>query len=128
MPLDTSQKIAHLQAMVNKAMTGRTKTVVFVYNSVGVFSYVAQQVIFRPQEVIEPEIPDLTGAAPKARYDMLMIVPITVSMTGVVMVADTTTATSAAVASALKYEIVEAIPQGILPQGTHLTVQLRRYM
>ena len=125
MPLDAN-KIAHVQAAVQRTWQGRQKTVVFVYNSGGVYSYVAQQVIFRPQDVIDPTIPGLSGGAPSVPADMLMIAAITISFVGVVYIADTTTATSAAVAAAKKYEVIEAVPTGIVPGGSHYEVRLRR--
>ena len=125
MPLDAN-KIAHIRAMVPKTWTGRTKTVVFVYNSGGAYSYVAQTVIFRPQDVIDPQIPDLAGGAPVPKADMTMIAALSISFVGVVMVADTAIATQSAVAAAPKYEIIEAVPTGIIPGGTHYSVALRR--
>ena len=128
MPLDAN-KIAHIQSVVPKTYTGRQKTVVFVYQNPGGsgYTYTPVSVIFRPQDVIEPEIPSLAGTAPKPQHDMLMIAPITTNFVGVVMVADTTTATSGAVAAAQKYEIIEVKPQGIVPGGTHVVAQLRRF-
>lgn len=126
MPLDNANKIAHLQAVVARTYAGRTKTVVFVYNSDGMFSYVAQTVIFRPQDVIDPQIPALSGGVPGVPADALMIAPLSVNFTGVVYIADTTTATSGAVAAAHKYEIIEAVPTGLVPGGTHYRVALRR--
>lgn len=125
MPLD-SRKTAHIQNVVPKTWAGRTKTVVFVYNSAGSYSYVAQTVIFRPQEVIDPQIPALGGGPPGVPADMVMIAALSISFTGVVFVADTGTATSAAVAAAQKYEIIQAVPTGIVPGGTHYRVDLRR--
>ena len=58
---------------------------------------------------------------------MLLVAPITTNFTGVVMIADTATATAAGVAAALKYEIIEAKPAGIVPGGTHYIVKLRRF-
>lgn len=126
MPLDSPQKIAHVQAVVQRSWQGRQKTVVFVYNNAGTYSYVAQQVIFRPQDVIDPEIPAVNAGAPIPIADMIMIAPISMSFVGVVMVADTTTATSGAVAAAQKYEVIEAVPTGIVPEGSHYRVALRR--
>jgi hypothetical protein len=125
MPLD-SRKTSHIQAVVQQTWTGRTKTVVFVYDNAGSYTYVAQSVIFRPQSVIDPTVPNLSGSAPGAPADMIMICPLSISLVGVVYVADTTTATSSAVAAAHKYEIIQAVPTGILPGGTHYTVALRR--
>jgi flavoprotein len=128
MPLDTN-KIAHILAVVLKTFTGRQKTVVFVYQNAGGggYTYTAVAVIFRPQEVIEPEIPNIAGSAPKQQFDMLMVAPIGTNFTGVVMVADTVTATAGAVAAAQKYEIIEAVPVGIVPSGTHIIAKLRRF-
>jgi hypothetical protein len=125
MPLD-ARKIAHLQAVVPQTWTGRQKTVVFVYNTAGTYSYVPQTVIFRPQDVIDPQVPNLAGAPPGIPADMLMIAALSISFAGVVFIADTATATSGAVASAQKYEIIEAVPTGIIPGGTHTRVALRR--
>ena len=126
MPLDNQNKINHILAMVRKAWTGRQQTVVFVSQSAGVWSYTAQNVIFRRQQVIDPEIPDASGKAPKMKADALMIVDISISMVGVVYVAYTATATSGAVQTSEKYQVIEVTPAGIIPGGTHYTVDLRR--
>jgi hypothetical protein len=126
MPLDNANKIAHVSTVVQRSWQGRQKTVVFVYDSGGTYSYVAQSVIFRPQDIVDPQIPAMNGGVPTVPADMVMIVPISVSMTGMVYVADTSTATSGAVAAAKKYEVIEAVPTGIIPGGTHYTVALRR--
>ncbi len=125
MPLDP-RKAAHIQQIVNKTFAGRTKTVVFVYQAAGVYSYVAISVIFRPESIIDPQIPDSAGIPPRLYFDMLCIAPLGTNFTGVAFIADTTTATAAAVASAKKYEIIEAVPQGIVPTGTHIEAKLRR--
>jgi hypothetical protein len=127
MPLDSQNKINHIQAAVLRTFTGRQKTVVFVYQSSGTYSYVAVQAIFRPQTLIDPQIPDQAGGQPRQLFDMLMVVPINTNFTGVVYVADTPTATSGAVASANKYEVIEALPVGIVPGGTHIVAKLRRF-
>ena len=125
MPLD-SNKTAHIQAVTLKTFQARQKTVVFVYQSGGVYSYTAQQVILRPQNIIDPEIPNLAGRQPQQQMDMVLIAPITTNFVGVVYVADTTTASASGVAAAPKYEIIEALPVGIVPGGTHYIARLRR--
>lgn len=125
MPID-SRKAAHLQALVNKSFIGRQKTVVFCYQAAGVYSYTAISVIFRPQNIIDPQIPDQAGAPPRLYFDMLCIAPLGTNFTGVVFIADTTTATAAAVQAAAKYEVISVLPQGILPGGTHVQAKLRR--
>jgi len=126
MPLD-SLKISHIQAVIARTYTSRTKSVVFVYQSGSSFSYTATTVIFRAQKVLDPEIPDITGSQPRQEYDTVMVVPIAVTMTGLVMVADTTTATSGSVASAEKFEPVDVLKTGIIPSGSKYVVKLRRY-
>jgi hypothetical protein len=126
MPLDAN-KIAHIQAVIPKTFAGRQKTVVFVYQTGGSYTYTAVQVIFRPQMIIEPEIPDALGASPKLVFDMLMVAPITTSFSGVVLIADTPTASVGAVAAAQKYAVIEALPSGIVPGGTHIVAKLRRF-
>jgi flavoprotein len=128
MPLDAN-KIAHIQAVVPKTYAGRQKTVVFVYQNSGGsgYTYTAVSVIFRSQGGIEPEIPNLAGAPPRQQYDMLMVAPITTNFTGVVMVADTSTATASSVAAAPKYEVIGVVASGIVPGGTHYDVKLRRF-
>ncbi len=126
MPLDNQRKINHLQTMVQKAWTGRQKTVVLVILSGGVYSYSAVTVIFRYQDIVDPTIPNLSGAPPTTPSDVVMIAPLTTSFVGVVYVADTATVTAAAVQAANKYEIIEAVPVGIIPGGTHYAVSLRR--
>ncbi len=127
MPLDSTLKQNHVYTMVKKTWQGRQRTVVFVSNSGGTWSYTAQQVIFRKQEVIDPELPDISGGSPKLKADAVMIVDIAISMTGVVYIADTSTATSGAVAAADKYSIIESTPRGIIPTYTHWEVDLRRF-
>lgn len=126
MPIDNPRKAAHIQALINRSFAGRTKTVTFVYASAGVYSYVAISVIFRPESIIDPQIPDTNGIAPRLYFDMLMIAPLGTNFTGVAFIADTTTATAAACATAKKYEVIEAVPQGIIPAGTHIEAKLRR--
>src|SRR5436305_2671718 len=105
MPLDAN-KIAHIQAVTQKTFTGRQKTVVFVYQTGGSYTYTAVQVIFRPQMIIDPEIPDASGVSPQPASDLLMVAPITTSFSGVVLIADTSTASASAVAAAQKYAVV----------------------
>lgn len=126
MPLD-SNKIAHIQSVILKSFAGRQKTVVFVYQIAGVYTYATAQVIFRPQTITDPEIPDSSGSAPRPAFDLLMIAPINTSFSGVVFVADTTTANASAIAAAPKYAVVEALPIGIIPGGTHIAAKMRRF-
>jgi len=125
MPLD-ARKTQHILNVVPKTFAGRQRTVVFVTLASGVYSYAAVQVIMRPEEVIDPQIYDASGQAPQRNADMLMIAPLGTSFTGVVYIADTPTATSSAVAAAPKYEIIEALPVGIVPGGSHIRALLRR--
>ncbi|GAC1363808.1 MAG: hypothetical protein NVS2B12_31580 [Ktedonobacteraceae bacterium] len=126
MPLD-SNKIAHIQAVILKSFAGRQRTVVFVYQIAGVYTYTAIQVIFRPQAIIEPEIPDQSGASPRQAFDLLMIAPSGTNFSGVVFVADTTVVSASALAAAPKYAIIEALPVGIVAGGTHIAAKLRRF-
>jgi hypothetical protein len=129
MPLDSSLKIAHIQSLYSssKIYAGRQQTVVFVSLVSGVWTYTVQSVIFRRQDVFDPEQPDTSGAAPKLKADALMVVPISVDMTGVVYVAYTDTATAEAVAASERYEIIECTPTGIVPGGTRYICNLRRF-
>jgi len=126
MPLDTQNKINHVLSVVNRTFKGRQKTVVFVYESAGVYTYTAISVIFRPQDVIDPQVPNVADESPRAPWDMYMIAPLGTNFTGLVFVADTQTATQIAVAAAPKYEPIEIVPTGIVPGGTHVRVNLRR--
>jgi hypothetical protein len=126
MPLDSTRKVQHIQAVVNRSFQGRQRTVVFVTLAAGVYSYTTTQVIMRPEQILDPQIEDASGHAPVSNADMLMIAPLGTSFTGVVYVADTTTATAGAVATALKYEVIEALPVGIVPGGSHIRALLRR--
>lgn len=126
MPLDTAQKIAHVLTVTNRSFQGRKRTVVFVYESAGSYTYTATSVIMRPESLIDPTIFDATGGQPSLIGDMLMIAPLGTNFVGVVFVADTTTATSGAVAAAPKYEVIEALPVGIVPGGSHIRAILRR--
>jgi len=125
MPLD-SRKAAHIASVVPTTWTGRQKTVTLVFASGGAQSYSAASVIFRPQAAPDPTVAGASGQPPRRVVDTLMIAPTTLSLAGVLFVADTPTATAEAVAAAPKYEIIESVPAGILPGGTHQRVLLRR--
>ncbi|HEY4384744.1 MAG TPA: hypothetical protein VGN34_09755 [Ktedonobacteraceae bacterium] len=126
MPLDNAREAAHILTLTNRSFTGRQKTVVFVYQTGSSYSYVATQVIFRSMQMIDPQIPDKGGGKPTAQADMLMIAPLGTNFTGLVVVADTTTATAAGVAAAKKYEVIEALTLGMVPGGSHIRATLRR--
>lgn len=125
MPLD-ARKSQHILNIVPKTWAGRQRTVVVVYLASGSYSYSAIQVIMRPEQVIDPQIYDAGGNQPRHTTDMEMVAPLNTNFTGAVYVADTPTPTQAAVASAPKYEIIEVLPAGIVPGGSHLRVRLRR--
>jgi hypothetical protein len=125
MPLN-SQKLTHIQNTIQKAWASRQKTVVFVTLSGGTYSYTAVSVIFRPQQVIDPQILATSGGKPVPQFDMMVIAPLGTNFTGVVYIADTATATSGAVAAAQKYEVIEVLPVGMAPGGSHMRALLRR--
>jgi len=125
MPLNSS-KVAHIQAVTPKTFASRQKTVVFVTLASGSYSYTAVSVIMRPQQVVDPQILSASGGKPVLSFDQVLIAPLGTSFTGVVFIADTATATSGAVQSAQKYEVIEALPVGIVPGGTHIRALLRR--
>ncbi|HLV98757.1 MAG TPA: hypothetical protein VKT82_08795 [Ktedonobacterales bacterium] len=125
MPLD-SRKATHIASVVPKTWAGRQKTVTLVTESGGTQSYSAVAVIFRPMAGPDPTVADATGQPPKRVADTLMLAPTALSLAGVIFVADTPTATSGAVAAAPKYEIIDILPAGMLPGGTHQRVLLRR--
>src|SRR5437016_3604113 len=125
MPLN-SQKMSHIQTVIAKTWSSRQKTVVFVTLSGGTYTYTAVAVIFRPQQLIDPQILAASGGKPVPQFDMMLIAPSGTNFTGVVYIADTPTATSGAVASAQKYEVIEVLPVGIAPSGSHMRALLRR--
>jgi hypothetical protein len=125
MPLNAA-KLSHIQTVIQKAWTSRQKTVVFVTLSSGTYSYTAVSVIFRPQQVIDPQILATSGGRPVPQFDMMVIAPLGTNFTGVVYIADTATATSGAVAAAQKYEVIEVLPVGMAPGGSHMRALLRR--
>jgi len=127
MPLD-DLKAAHIQSLYssNKIWAQRRKVVTLVYQSGSSFTYTAVSCIFRPQTILDLQIPDQAGADPRQQFDLLMVVPIGTNLTGVVYVADTTTATAPAVEAATKYAIVEALPVGMLPTGSRIVAKMRR--
>jgi hypothetical protein len=125
MPID-SRKSTHLQGAVARTFTGRQKSVVFVYQSGGSYSYASVSVIFRQKLVVDPQIATSSGGQPRATVDTLLVAPLGTNFTGVVYIADTATATAPAVLAAPKYEIIEAFPLGIIPEGTRIVAQLRR--
>jgi hypothetical protein len=127
MPIDSALKAQHVLDTLQRTFEGRQKTVVLVIQaSGGSFTYVAIQAIMRSQQVIEPEIPTVTGLPPRLQFDTLLVAPLTVNFIGALYVADTVTASAAAVAVAQKYEIVEVLPVGLVAGGSHYSVRLRR--
>lgn len=125
MPLDP-RKIQHIQNVTNASFANRQRTIVLVILTGGSYSYVTLLAIMRPLQVLNPQIVDTSADAPLRAPDMLMQAPLGTSFVGVVYVADTSTAISAAVAGAAKYEILEALPVGLAPDGSHIRVLLRR--
>ena len=125
MPLD-NRKTQHILNVVPKTYAGRQRTVVFVTQASGSYSYTPVSVIMRPEEILDPQIYDASGQPPIRNADMLMIAPLGTNFSGVVYIADTTTPTSAAVAAAPKYEVIEALPVGMIPGGSHIRALLRR--
>jgi hypothetical protein len=125
MPLD-AMKLSHIQTVMQKSFASRQKTVVFVTLAGGTYSYTAVSVIFRPQQVIDPQVLMASGGRPVPQFDMLLIAPLGTSFTGVVYIADTTTASASAVAAAQKYEVIEVLPVGMVPGGSHVRALLRR--
>jgi len=125
MPLD-ARKAQHLLQMVTDSFAGRQRTVVVVALVSGSYTYTAIQVIMRPTHVVDPQVYNPVGQAAPHTADMLMIAPLATNFLGAVYVADTTVASISGVTPAPKYEIIEVLPAGILPGGTHLRVSLRR--
>lgn len=125
MPLN-AQKIQHILQVVAQTFTARQQTIIAVTLANGSYAYTPLQVIMRPQMVDDPQLYDANNLSVPRSIDTLMIAPLSTNLVGVVYIAETTTATAAAVAAAPKYEIVEVLPSGIVPGGTHLRVSLRR--
>jgi hypothetical protein len=125
MPLDT-RKVQHVLQVVTRSFASRQRTVVIVYLVGSSYSYVPMQLIMRSIQIMDPQIFASGGQALPHNADTLIIAPLGTSFTGAVFVADTTSATSSAIAAAPKYEIVEVLPVGIVPGGSHLRVSLRR--
>ncbi len=125
MPLDP-RKIQHIQNVTNASFANRQRTVVLVILSGGVYSYITLLAIMRPLQALNPQIVDISAGDPLRAPDMVMQAPAGTSFTGVVYIADTSTATATAVAGAAKYEILEALPVGLAPGGSHIRVLLRR--
>lgn len=124
MPLD-SRKAVHIQDTLTRSFAGRQKTVVFVTQSGSSYSYTPVNVIFRPQDVIDLELLDKNALPQRQRCDALIVAPISTSFVGVVCVADTSIATASAVQNARKYQVIGAVPIGILPIGTRIHAYLR---
>lgn len=125
MPLD-ARKIQHILNVTSASFANRQRTVVLVTLSGGVYSYSTLLAIMRPLQALNPQVIDLSAEPPLRAPDMLMQAPSGTSLTGVVYIADTPDPTAPAVAAAAKYEILEALPVGLAPGGSHLHVLLRR--
>lgn len=125
MPLDP-RKIQHIQDVTNSSFANRQRTVVLVTLLSGVYSYVTLLAIMRPMQILNPQIVDTSADVPLRTPDILMQAPLNTSFVGVVYIADTPTPDATAVAAAMKYEILEVLPVGLVPGGSHLHVLLRR--
>jgi hypothetical protein len=125
MSLD-ARKAQHVLQVITRSFVGRQRTVVVVYLASGSYSYVAIQAIMRSIKVIDPQVLDAGGQSFPQGADTVLMAPLGTSFTGAVFVADTTNATTGAVAAAPKYEIIEVLPVGIVPGGSRLRVTLRR--
>ena len=125
MPLD-ARKTQHLLQVITRSFAGRQRSVVVVYLAGGSYSYTPAQVIMRPQQAVNPQIFNASGQPLPRSTDTVIIAPLSLSFTGAVYVADTSIATASAVAAAAKYEIVEILPIGIIPGGSHQRIALRR--
>jgi hypothetical protein len=125
MPLDP-RKIQHIQNVTNLSFANRQRTVVLVTLSGGTYSYTTLLAIMRPLQALNPQVVDVGSEPPLRSPDMLMQAPAGINFAGVVYIADTPTPTAPAVAAAAKYEILEALPTGLAPGGSHIRVLLRR--
>jgi hypothetical protein len=125
MPLD-ARKALHLLQVVTRSFAGRQRTVVVVALASGSYTYTTIQAIMRPMNVVDLQIDDVAGQPAPRASDTLMIAPLGTNFVGAIYIADTTIANASSVASAPKYEIVEVLPTGIVPGGSHLRVSLRR--
>lgn len=125
MPLDP-RKIQHIQNVTNATFAGRQRTVVLVTLNGGVYGYSTLVAIMRPLQLVNPQVVAPTFTDPLRTPDMLMQTSLNTNFTGVVYVADTATPNALTVAGAAKYEILEVLPAGTAPTGSHLRVLLRR--
>lgn len=125
MPLDP-RKIQHIQNVTNLSFANRQRTVVLVTLTSGTYSYSTLLAIMRPLQMLNPQTIDTSVDPPLRAPDMLMQVSLGTNFAGVIYIADTQTPTAVAVAAAPKYEILEALPVGLAPGGSHIRVLLRR--
>src|SRR5262249_16753123 len=125
MPLDP-RKIQHIQNVTNASFANRQRTVVLVTLSGSVYNYSTLLAIMRPLQILDPQVLDTDATSPLRNPDMLLQAPAGTSFSSVVYIADTPTPTAAAVAAAAKYEILEALPVGLAPGGSHVRVLLKR--
>ena len=127
MPLD-KRKVEHIQSILTRSWGGRQKTVVFVYQNGSSYSYQAVDVLWRPRERTDWQIPNKAGTEPQRDYDTVLQAPLGISFTGVTMIADTATATASAVQAARKYQLIEAVPIGMPSGGTRTHAYLRHML
>lgn len=125
MPLDP-RKSQHIQNVTNLSFANRQRTVVLVTLNGGTYSYTTLLAIMRPLQTLNPQVVDVGTEQPLRSPDMLMQAPAGTNFAGVVYIADTPTPTAPAVAAAAKYEVLEALPTGLAPGGSHIRVLLRR--
>ncbi|GCF11207.1 hypothetical protein [Dictyobacter arantiisoli] len=127
MPLD-ARKLDHLKVVSARTWMGRQKTMMFVTQSSNTFSAVPCTVLFRSQTLLDLEIPNRNGLPAHQRYDALLVAPMTTNFAGVAYIADTASSTPAAILGARKYQVLETVPGGMLPGGTHITAYLRHFV
>ncbi|GCE13316.1 hypothetical protein [Tengunoibacter tsumagoiensis] len=125
MPLD-DRKAQRILQLINRSFAGRQRPVVVVYRTGVAYSYSLLQVIMRAEQNREPQILSATGQPLPQSTDTWLLAPLGTNFTGAVYIADTATANASAVAASAKYEIIEVLPVGLVPGGSHLRLQLRR--
>ena len=119
MPLD-SRKVAHIEANRSKIAAGRSETVTLVTAGGGLTGYQAVAgCVWYDAGSVPAGVSSRAGEITRAPWDALLVAPGSLAIpTGLRLVARTATATSASVAAAPRYAVLDMLRAGLGTTGS----------
>src|SRR5579859_3850703 len=123
----TTRMVNHIAQRRSDRRASRTRTVVFVTMAAGgALTYTAVNVVWRNIDQWDVTQLDPHGHSQPRGWEVLIEAPTTNPLDVVAYIADTPTATQAAVQAAVKYEVLSRQLLGIAPAGDRWMGHLRR--